>query len=41
MLYAMLFWLGSQMNAPGWFWCFWWIGVAFNVIEFCAGLANK
>lgn len=35
---AMLFWVGSNFNAPTWYWVCWWIAVGVKVIQYGWGM---
>lgn len=42
----MLFWIGSTLNAPTWYWVIWWIATAIYIIRafwhmFKAGMEAK
>ena len=31
---AMLFWIGSKLDAPNWYWLCWWIGAVLSIGKF-------
>lgn len=35
---AMLFWIGSTLNAPTWYWWCWWIKMIINFIQLLWGM---
>lgn len=32
--FAMLFWIGTELDAPTWYWCCLWTLMGFRIIKF-------